>query len=375
MATRSRDAAPDVPPMFTPFTLRELTIPNRIVVSPMCMYSADDLDGTPTDFHVVHLGSRAVGGAGLVFTEMTQISPEGRISPGDAGIWDDRHIEPWKRVVDFVHGRSDARIGMQLGHAGRKGCKPRTWERDRTLTDDEKWEMVAPSAIPFGPGDDTPRAMNQADIAKVIDDFVSAAERAQAAGFDIIELHCAHGYLLSTFLSPLSNHRTDAYGGSIGNRMRLPLEVFRAVRAVWPEEKPISARISAVDWVEGGNEIEDAVEIARLFREAGLDILDVSSGNVTHVRRPVTPGLFQTPFSERIRRETGIPTMTVGNIATPEQCNDIIAQGRADLCCIAKGHLYDPYFVRHAARRLGYDLRWPKQYPAAAVFSPAPEDA
>jgi anthraniloyl-CoA monooxygenase len=214
--------------------------------------------------------------------------------------------------------------------------------------------------------------MNQADIAKVIEDFAAGAARANEAGFDIVELHGGHGYLLSSFISPLSNHRTDAYGGSIENRMRLPLEVFRAVRAVWPEEKPISCRISAVDWVEGGNEIEDAVEVGRLFRDAGLDILDVSSGNVTHVRRPVTPGLFQTPFSERIRRETGIPTMTVGNVATPEQCNDIIANGRADLCCVAKGHLYDPYFVRHAARKLGYDLPWPKQYPAAAVFNPEP---
>jgi len=372
MATQSRDAAPDVPPMFTPFSLRELTIPNRIVVSPMCMYSADDLDGTPTDFHVVHLGSRAMGGAGLVFTEMTQVSPEGRISPGDAGIWDDRHVEPWRRVVEFVHRRTDARIGMQLGHAGRKGCEPRAWERGRKLPPEEKWEMVAPSAIPFGPDSDTPRAMNQADIAKVIDDFAAGARRAEAAGFDMLELHCAHGYLLSSFISPLSNHRTDAYGGPLENRMRLPLEVFRAVRAVWPEEKPISARISAVDWVEGGTRIEDAVEIARLFREAGLDILDVSSGNVTHVRRPATPGLFQTPFSERIRRETGIPTMTVGNVATPEQCNDIIARGRADLCCIAKGELYDPYFPRHAARRLGYELPWPKPYAAAAMFDPEP---
>jgi anthraniloyl-CoA monooxygenase len=313
-----------------------------------------------------------VGGAGLVFTEMTQVSPEGRISPGDAGIWDDRHVEPWRRVVEFVHRRTDARIGMQLGHAGRKGCEPRAWERGRKLPPEEKWEMVAPSAIPFGPDSDTPRAMNQADIAKVIDDFAAGARRAEAAGFDMLELHCAHGYLLSSFISPLSNHRTDAYGGPLENRMRLPLEVFRAVRAVWPEEKPISARISAVDWVEGGTRIEDAVEIARLFREAGLDILDVSSGNVTHVRRPATPGLFQTPFSERIRRETGIPTMTVGNVATPEQCNDIIARGRADLCCIAKGELYDPYFPRHAARRLGYELPWPKPYAAAAMFDPGP---
>ncbi|MBT5051262.1 MAG: hypothetical protein HOM58_22390 [Rhodospirillaceae bacterium] len=374
MATNTKDLAADIPPMFTPFSLRELTLPNRVVVSPMCMYSAEDLDGTPTDFHVVHLGSRAVGGAGLVFTEMTQISREGRISPGDAGIYDDEHVEPWKRVVDFVHHHSDAKIGMQLGHAGRKACEPIAWQRNTPLTDDEKWEIVAPSAIPFGPDSDMPREMNQGDIAKVVDDFVSGAERANEAGFDIIELHGGHGYLLSSFISPLSNQRSDAYGGSMENRMRLPLEVFRAVRAVWPEEKPISCRISAIDWADGGNNIEDAVEVGRMFKEAGLDILDVSSGNVTHVRRPVTPGLFQTPFSEEIRRETGIPTMTVGNIATPEQINGVIAEGRADLCCVAKGHLFDPYFVRHAARTLGYQLPWPKQYPAAAVFNPEPEE-
>ena len=374
MATDTEELAADIPPMFTPFSLRDLTLPNRVVLSPMCMYSADDFDGVPTDFHVVHLGSRAMGGVGLVFTEMTQISPEGRISPGDAGIWDDRHIEPWKRVVDFVHRHADGKIGMQLGHAGRKACEPRAWERDTPLTPDQKWEIVAPSAIPFGPDSEMPREMNQADIAKVIDDFVSGAERVAKAGFDIIEIHGGHGYLLSSFISPLSNQRTDSYGGSLENRMRLPLEVFRAVRAVWPEEKPISCRISAFDWVEGGTTMEDAVRIARLFKEAGLDILDVSSGNVTNFRRPVTPGLFQTPFSEQIRQEVGIPTMTVGNIATPEQINGVIAKGRADLCCVAKGHLYDPYFVRHAARKLGHKLPWPKQYPAAAVFNPEPEE-
>ena len=358
--------------MFTPYAMRDLTVANRIVVSPMCMYSADDLDGTPTDFHVVHLGSRAVGGAGLVFTEMTQVSPEGRISSSDAGIWDDRHVEPWKRVVDFVHARSDAKIGMQLGHAGRKGCEQPPWFRGTPLPDDRKWEMVAPSAIPFGPDSDTPREMNQADMAKVIQDFVAGTKRAEEAGFDIVELHGGHGYLLSSFMSPLSNRRTDNYGGSVANRVRFPLEVFRAVRAAWPAEKPISMRISAVDWVEGGNEVEDALAIARAFRDAGLDILDVSTGNVTSVRRPAMEGLFQTPFSERIRAEVGIPTMTVGNIATPEQCNDIIANGRADLCCIAKGHLFDPYFVRHAAKALGYRMPWPRQYPAAAIFNPNP---
>ncbi len=367
------DAATETPPMFTPFKLRELTLSNRVVMSPMCMYSADDLDGTPTDFHVVHLGSRAMGGAGLVFTEMTQVSREARISPGDAGMYEDRHMEAWKKVVDFVHTRTDAKIGMQIGHAGRKACEPIAWKRNTPLTEDEKWEIVAPSAIKFGPDSEMPKEMNRGDIAKVVDDFVSAAKRADEAGFDIIEIHAGHGYLLSSFMSPLSNQRTDAYGGSLENRMRLPLEVFHAVRAVWPDEKPISARISAIDWNDDGNQIEDGVEIAKMFKAAGLDIIDVSSGNVTSERRPVTPGLFQTPFSEQIRREADMPTMTVGNLAVAEQINGVIAEGRADLCCVGKGHLFDPYFVRHAARALGYDLKWPNQYPAAGVFNPNPE--
>ena len=367
-------SGPDqIPPMFTPFALREMTVINRIVMSPMCMYSADDFDGTPTDFHVVHLGSRAMGGTGLVFTEMTQISREGRISPGDAGIYDDKHISAWKKVVEFVHNRTPAKIGIQLGHAGRKACEPIAWKRDKPLSQEEKWEILAPSALPFGPNSEMPREMNQGDIAKVIDDFVNAAKRADQAGFDILELHAGHGYLLSSFMSPLSNKRTDGYGGSLENRMRLPLEVFHAVRSVWPQEKPMSARISAIDWHKNGNQIEDGVHIAKLFKEAGLDIIDVSSGNVTNVRRPVTPGLFQTPFSEQIRNEVEIPTMTVGNLAVAEQINGVIAENRADLCCVGKGHLFDPYFVRHAARDVGYDLKWPDQYPAAAVFDPNPE--
>ena len=360
------------PALFSPLTLRNMTVKNRVMMSPMCMYSAQDLDGTPNDFHVVHIGSRALGGAGLVCTEMTQISPEGRISLGDAGIWDDKHIEPWKRVVDFVHDHTDAKIAMQLGHAGRKGCDPLTWERGTPLAKELHWEMVAPSAIPFGPNSNTPRAMDQADIAKVKDDFVSAAKRADQAGFDMIELHCGHGYLLSTFISPLSNQRTDSYGGDIKGRMKFPLEVFHAVRAVWPENKPISARISAIDWIEGGNEISDGIIVAELFREAGLDILDVSSGNITHVRRPDVQGLFQTPFSEEIKKHIDIPTITVGNIATATQANDVITAGRADICAIGKGHLYDPFWTHHAARALEHDEGWPKQYPAAKAFNPNP---
>jgi anthraniloyl-CoA monooxygenase len=306
--------------------------------------------------------------------EMTCPSADARITPGCPGLWNDAQCAAWERIVDFVHANSDAKIGMQLGHAGRKACEPIAWKRDTPLTEEEKWEIVAPSAIPFGPNSEMPREMNQGDIAKVIDDFVSGAIRAEAAGFDIIELHGGHGYLLSSFISPLSNKRTDKYGGSLENRMRLPLEVFHAVRAVWPGEKPISCRISAIDWDENGNRIEDGIEVARLFKEAGLDIIDVSSGNVTSVRRPVTPGLFQTPFSDAIRKAVNMPTMTVGNIATPEQINAVIADGRADLCCVAKGHLFDPYFVRHAARKLGYKLPWPNQYPAAAMFNPEPEE-
>jgi anthraniloyl-CoA monooxygenase len=362
----------EIPPLFTPFTLREMSLKNRVMMSPMCMYSAQDLDGTPTDFHVVHIGARALGGAGLVCTEMTQVSPEGRISLGDAGIWDDKHVEPWKRVVDFVHSNTDAKIAMQLGHAGRKGCDPLTWERGTPLAAELHWKMIAPSPIPFGPSSDTPREMNQSDIAKVKEDFTEAARRANEAGFDMIELHCGHGYLLSSFISPLSNQRTDPYGGPIEARMKLPLEVFEAVRRVWPDEKPISARISAIDWIEGGNEISDGIQIAQMFHKAGLDILDVSSGNITHVRRPDVEGLFQTPFSEEIKKHVDIPTITVGNIATGKQANEVISAGRADICAIGKGHLFDPFWTHHAARSLGFSEAWPKQYPAARAFNPAP---
>jgi len=359
----------ETPPMFTPLSLRGLTLPNRVAMSPMCMYTAED--GTPCDFQVVHLGSRALGGVGLVLTEMTQISPEGRISTGDAGMWDDKHIEPWKRVVDFVHTHSAAKIGMQLGHAGRKGSTPLPWNRGKPLSKAEQWEIIAPSAIPFSPDSQTPSAMNQGDIARVKQAFVDGAIRADKAGFDMIELHCGHGYLLSSFISPLSNKRTDQYGGSLEARMRYPLEVFNAVRAAWPEDKPISARISAFDWVEGGTTEEDAVGIARMFQDAGLDILDVSTGNVTDYRRPAMSGLFQTPFAEKIRAETGMKTMTVGNIATAEQINEVIAGGRADICVVGKGHLYDPFFTLHAARALGHDAAlWPRQYVAARAFNP-----
>ena len=354
-------------PMFTPYTLRGMTLKNRLVMSPMCQYSADD--GTVNDWHVVHLGSRAMGGTGLVIAEMTDVSPEGRISPKCAGLYKPEHMPAWKRVVDFVHAHSDAKIGMQLGHAGRKAACHVQWEGGGPLPADQAWDIIAPSALPFSPESRTPREMTRADMERLIEAYARATRWSEEAGFDMIEIHGGHGYLISSFISPLTNKRTDDYGGSLENRMRFPLEVFRAVRANWPDDKPVSMRISAYDWVEGGTEVDDAVEIGRMMKAAGLDILDVSSGNVTNDPRPRVEGLFQTPFSERVRAEAGIPTMTVGNIGGPEQINAIIADGRADLCCMAKGQLFDPYFAHHAARSLGVEgHKWPDQYGAAGFF-------
>ena len=364
------DAGGGAPPIFTPFRLRGMTLVNRVVVSPMCMYSA--VDGTVNDFHLVHLGSRAMGGAGLVFTEMTDVSPEGRISRLCAGMYRPEHVAAWRRVTEFVHAHTDSRIGVQLGHAGRKAATRPPWEGGGPLGADETWEIVAPSAVPFGEDSQVPKAMGRADMDKVAGDFTRGARMADEAGFDAIELHFAHGYLLSSFISPLGNRRKDDYGGPLENRMRFPLEVFRAVRDSWPDDKPISARISAVDWMEGGTTADDAVEIGRMAKAAGIDILTISTGNVAAGARPDTDGLFQTPFSERVRNEAGIPTMTVGNISSPAQINDILAQGRADLCVLAKGHLYDPYFTRHAARTLNAEgPPWPRQYMAANMFQRA----
>lgn len=349
-----------VPPMFQPLTLRGLTLPNRVVLSPMCMYSAKD--GTVGDFQVAHLGSRAQGGAGLVMTEMTNVRADGRISPGCAGMWRPEHVAPWKRVVDFVHADSEAKIGIQLAHAGRKGSVPVAWERSTRGLADRGWEIIAPSAIRFSDDSPMPRAMTLDDIAAITACFVQSAKWSLEAGFDLIELHMGHGYLLSSFMSPLSNKRTDRYGGSLEARMQFPLEVFRAVRAVWPQDRPISARISAIDWEEGGNTIEDGIEMSRMLFDAGLDIVDVSSGNVTGERRPEMPGLFQTPFSEAIRKATGKPTMTVGNIRGADDINAVVGGGRADLCCVGRWYLFDPYFVRHAAHEAGIDPHWPKQY-------------
>lgn len=340
------------PPMFAPLRLRGLTLPNRVVVSPMCMYSAED--GTVGDFHLVHLGARAMGGAGLVFTEMTDVSADGRITPGCAGMYRPEHREAWRRVVDFVHGQG-TRICLQLAHAGRKGSVERPWgpRADQPLIEGG-WELIAPSPIAWDEGDQVPREMTRADMDRVRDDFVRAVGQAVEAGFDMVELHCAHGYLLSSFLTPVSNRRTDAYGGSLENRLRFPLEVFRAMRAAWPDDRPMSVRLSATDWVEEGLTPEEAVAIARAFAEAGCDLIDVSAGQTTPEARPVYGRMFQTPFSDRIRNEAGVATMAVGNIYEPDHVNGILAAGRADLCALARPHLADPNWTLRAAAELGW---------------------
>ena len=353
------------PPVFTPYTARSVTLANRMVVSPMCQYSAED--GTVGDWHLVHLGSRAIGGAGLVITEMTDVAPEGRISLGCAGIWADEHVVAWRRIVEFVHARSAAKIGIQLAHAGRKSSMRHPWQgEDVPLGPDEGgWTALAPSAAPFRPGWPAPRQMDRADMDRVREQFVAATRRAEEAGFDWIELHFAHGYLLSSFLSPLSNLRRDEYGGSLGNRMRYPLEVFRAVRAAWPEAKPISVRISATDWMEEegrGMLVEDSVALARELAAAGCDLIDVSSAGNSPESEPEYGRMYQVPFAERIRHETGIPVMAVGGIFDADHANTVLAAGRADLAVIARSHLADPYLTVHEAARYGVDYPWPGQY-------------
>ena len=350
-----------VPPMFTPFTLRGLTLPNRVVVSPMAQYSCRD--GTPDDYYLVHMGSRAHGGAGLVFTEMTCVAPDARISPGCAGMYAPEHVAAWKRIVDYVHARTPAKVALQLGHAGPKGSTQRGWEDADMPLPAGNWPLLGPSAIPYGPDNQVPRAMTRADMDRVCDDFVRAARGGADAGFDWLELHCAHGYLLSAFICPLTNRRDDEFGGSLANRCRYPLEVFRALRDVWPAERPMSVRISAHDWAEGGNTPDDAVEIARLFRAAGADLIDVSSGQTTRLAQPVYGRMYQTPFADRIRNETGIATMAVGAIFEPDHVNSILMAGRADLCALGRPHLADPYWTLHAAAQLGVaDAPWPVQY-------------
>lgn len=356
------------PPMFTPFRLRGLTLRNRVVVSPMDMYSATD--GVPGDFHLVHLGSRALGGAGLVMTEMVCVSPEGRITPGCTGLYTGRQADSWKRVVQFVHTQAPGTaIGVQLGHSGRKGSTKLMWEGMDEPLDDGNWPLVAASPIPYKPDSQTPRELSRSQLTDIREQFTSAAWRAARAGFDLLELHCAHGYLLSGFLSPLTNRRTDAYGGTLEKRLRFPLEVFDAVRNVWPEERPMTVRISATDWAEGGTGADDAVEIARAFAAHGADAVDVSTGQVVADERPEFGRSYQTPYADRIRRTTGLPVIAVGAISSWDDVNSLILAGRTDLCALARPHLYDPNWTLHAAAEQGYDgpgVVWPAPYRAGS---------
>ncbi|MEO7254049.1 MAG: bifunctional salicylyl-CoA 5-hydroxylase/oxidoreductase [Casimicrobium sp.] len=349
------------PPMLLPLTARSVTLKNRVVVSPMAMYSA--VDGVPQDFHLVHLGARALGGAGLVFAEMTCPSPEGRITSGCAGLWNDVQMQAWRRIVRFVHASTSAKIAMQIGHSGPKGSTQLGWESADEPRLADNWSLLAASAVPYGPQNQIPRAMTHDDMREVTEQFVAATERAAHAGFDWLELHCAHGYLLSAFICPLTNKRTDEYGGSIENRCRYPLEVFRAVRAAWPHHLPMSVRISAHDWAPGGNTSDDAIVVARLFKEAGADFIDVSTGQTTRDARPVYGRMYQTPFADRIRNEVGIRTIAVGSVFEADHVNSIIAAGRADLCAVARPHLADPAWTLHEAAKLGSRaVDWPKQY-------------
>ena len=351
-----------IAPMFAPFKLRGMELKNRIVVSPMAMYSA--VDGVPTDFHLVHYGARALGGAGLVYTEMTCVSPEGRITPACPGLWNDAQEAMWKRIIDFVHDYSGAKICLQLGHSGAKGSTRVPWEgMDRPLASGN-WLLMAPSDVPWTDENAVPTPMTRADMDKVRDEFVEAARHGDRAGFDMLELHCAHGYLLSAFISPTQNKREDEYGGSLENRLRFPLEIFRAMRAVWPAHKPMSVRISAHDWAGDDNVTpREAVEIARAFVEAGVDIIDVSSGQVTKAEKPVYGRMFQTPFSDRIRNELHVPTMAVGNIYEIDHVNSILVAGRADLCALARPHQMDPnWTLRAAAEQKHAEPPVPVQY-------------
>ena len=357
--------ARSVPPMFTPFTLRGVTLKNRVVVSPMAQYSA--VDGIAGDYHLMHLGARAMGGAALVMTEMTCVSPEARITLGCPGMYAPEHVKAWRRIVDFVHANSDAKIGMQLGHAGAKASTRVSWEGIDLPLPEGNWPLVSASPQQYLKDvSQWSREASREELRDITQQFVRATEMAEEAGFDWLELHCAHGYFLSSFLSPLTNHRTDDFGGSLANRLRYPLEVFAAIRKVWPQHKPISVRISAHDWVDGGNTPDDAVEIARAFKAAGADMIDVSSGQVSKDEKPVFGRMFQTPFSDRIRNEAGIATIAVGAISEADHVNSIIAAGRADLCAVARPHLANPAWTLTEAAKIGYfDVTWPKQYAAA----------
>src|SRR5687768_1752892 len=361
MDTGAEPPAPPLP-MFTPYSLRGMTVSNRVVVAPMDMYCADD--GTPGEFHLVHLGARALGGAGLLITEMTCVSPDARITLGCTGMYRAEHVAAWRRIVDFVHRHSAAKICLQLGHAGAKGSTELPWQGGPNLPlDADRWEVIAPSAIRFASTLPIPRAMNRADMDRVRENFVNATRMGRDAGFDMIELHCAHGYLLSSFITPLTNQRSDEYGGSIANRVRYPLEVFSAMRAAWPADRPMSVRISATDWVEDGITGDDAVSVAGAFADAGVDIVHVSTGQTSVNAKPVYGRMYQTPFSDQVRNDLRVPTIAVGNITDADQVNSIIAAGRADLCALARPHLSDPFWTLHAAAQFGYaDQPWPVQY-------------
>lgn len=349
--------------LFSPLTLRELTFPNRIFVSPMCQYSSRD--GFPTDWHLVHLGSRAVGGAGLVMTEATAVSPEGRISPDDAGLWSDEHAAAYRPIVDFIAAQG-AVPGIQIAHAGRKASTDAPWRGARAVPPESGgWQPEAPSALALSPEHPAPRALETEEVARLPDQFAATARRALDSGFQVAELHMAHGYLLHEFLSPLSNHREDGYGGSLVNRMRAPLEVAAAVRAEWPEHWPVFVRISASDWVEGGWEIEQSIAFARELKKLGIDLVDASSGGlVPNAKIPVGPG-YQVEFAARIRAETGLPTAAVGLLTDPFQAEQILRTGQADAVLLARELLRDPYWPRRAARELGEDIPFPPQYERA----------
>ncbi|MEU2511078.1 bifunctional salicylyl-CoA 5-hydroxylase/oxidoreductase [Streptomyces syringium] len=370
---REAGVPPGTPPMFTPFRLRGLTLRNRVVVSPMDMYCA--VDGTPDDFHLVHLGARALGGAGLVMTEMVCVSPQGRITPGCTGLYAPEHEGAWRRVTDFVHTRAPGTaIGVQLGHSGRKGSTRLMWEGIDQPLPDGNWPLVAASPLPYRPGvNQTPKALTGPELVAIREQFVRSARSAARAGFDLLELHCAHGYLLSGFLSPLTNRRDDAYGGDLEGRLRYPLEVFDAVRAVWPAERPMTVRISATDWAAGGTTADDAVTVARAFADHGADAIDVSTGQVVPDEKPAYGRSYQTPFADRIRHEVGVPVVAVGAISSWDDVNSLILAGRADLCALARPHLYDPNWTLHAAADQGYTgpgAPWPQPYRAGSRKPP-----
>ena len=357
----------NIPPMFTPFKLRDVVLKNRVVVSPMAQYSS--VDGLADDYHLVHLGARAMGGAGMVFTEMTCVSADARITPGCPGLYKPEHTIGWKRIVDFVHSNSDAKIAVQIGHAGAKGATKLAWDGIDKPVETDSWSLISASPEQYLAGvSQTSREMTRGDMDRVKQDFINSTKAAEVAGFDWLELHAAHGYLLSSFISPITNRRSDEYGGSLENRMKYPLEIFTAVREVWPVGKPISVRISAHDWTEGGITPQDAVEIAKAFKAAGADLIDCSSGQVTKKEKPVFGRMFQTPFADQIRNEAGIATIAVGAIFEADNVNTIIAAGRADLCAVARMHLVNPAWTLLEAAKIGYkNVTWPKQYISAKV--------